>query len=132
MRIIRFPVFSEVRILMAATKNETAFSFPSGGTVNGTATAINIASDYTQQAFVRIVQVGTATTAATFTIQASPGGVTPTYYNWQTYTAPMAAGQYDWVIDVPVGSQSVQIVYTAQVGGTSSTISAELGQLTGL
>jgi hypothetical protein len=116
---------------MAATKSPSTFTWASGSaTASGTTNPISCATDYFQQIYVQIVQVGTATSAATFTPQSSPDG--STYFSTQTYTAPTATGTYTWVIDVPVTAEGVQIVYTAQSGGTSSTLTAQLGQLTGL
>ena len=71
-----------------------------------------------------------ASTAATFTPQWSPDGTT--YYSGQTYTAPLTAVTTNWTIAVPVTAEDVQIVYTAQSGGTSSTLTAQLGQVTGV
>ena len=87
-------------------------------------------TDYLQEVYVSLVQVGSATTAATFIVQASPDG--STYYSGPTYTAPTTAGTYNWTIAVPVTAEDVQIVYTAQAGGTSSTLAAQLGQVTGV
>jgi hypothetical protein len=116
---------------MAATKSALSFTWASGSsTSSGTTNPISCSSDYIQEVFVSIVQVGAATSAATFTVQASPDG--STYYSGQTYTAPTAAGTTSWTIAVPVTAESVQIVYTAQTGGTSSTLTAQLGQVTGV
>jgi len=116
---------------VAATKSATAFTWASGSaTTSGTTNPISCSTDYIQEVYLQIVQVGTATTAATFTIQSSPDG--STYFSGQTYTAPTAAGTYTWNLAVPASAQDVQIVYTAQSGGTSSTLTAQLGQVTGV
>jgi hypothetical protein len=116
---------------MAVTKSATTFTWASGSaTASGTTNAITCSADYIQEVYVQIVQVGTATTAATFTVQWSPDG--STYYSGQTYTAPTGAATTAWAVAVPVTAESVQIVYTAQSGGTSSTLTAQLGTVTGV
>jgi hypothetical protein len=114
---------------MAATKSASTFTWASGSpTASGTTNPISCSTDYVQEVYVSIVQVGTATTAATFTVQFSPDG--STFYSAQTFTAPTSAATTSWVIAVPVTAEDVQIVYTAQSGGTSSTLTAQLGQVT--
>jgi hypothetical protein len=116
---------------MAATKSATAFTWASGSaTASGTTNPISCSTDYVQEVYVSIVVVGTATGGATFIVQSSPDG--STYYSGQTYTAPLTAGTTSWIIAVPVSAEDVQIVYTAQTGGTSSTLTAQLGQVTGV
>jgi hypothetical protein len=116
---------------MAASKSASSFTWASGSaTASGTTSAISCSTDYVQEVYVSIVQVGTATTAASFSVQWSPDGAT--YYAGQTYTAGTSAGTYSWVIACPVTAEDVQIVYAAQSGGTSSTLTAQLGQLTGV
>jgi hypothetical protein len=116
---------------MAASKSASTFTWASGSsTSSGTTNPISCSTDYIQEVYVSIVQVGTATTAASFSLQWSPDG--STYYAGQTFTAGTAAATYTWTIAVPVTAEDVQIVYTAQSGGTSSTLTAQLGQLTGV
>ncbi|MGO9466385.1 MAG: hypothetical protein ACLQIB_11570 [Isosphaeraceae bacterium] len=116
---------------MAATKSSSSFTWASGSaTASGTTNPISCSTDYVQELYVSIVQVGSASTAATFTPQWSPDGTT--YYSGQTYTAPLTAVTTNWTIAVPVTAEDVQIVYTAQSGGTSSTLTAQLGQVTGV
>lgn len=116
---------------MAISKNVSNFTWASGSsTTSGTTVAINTTSDYAQQIYLSIVQVGTATTAASFTIQTSPDA--STFYSLTTMSAGTTAGTYQWVIDVPITCEAVQIVYSAQSGGTSSTLTAQLGQVTGV
>jgi hypothetical protein len=116
---------------MAASKSASSFTWASGSaTASGTTNAISCSTDYVQEVYVQIVQVGSATTAASFTIQWSPDG--STYYSGQTYTAGTSAATYTWVIACPVTAENVQVVYTAQAGGTSSTLTAQLGQMTGV
>jgi hypothetical protein len=116
---------------MAATKSSATFTWASGSaTASGTTSPISCSADYLQEVYVSIVQVGTATSGASFAVQSAPDG--STYYSSQTYTAGTSAATYTWVIAVPVTAESVQIVYTAQSGGTSSTLTAQLGQITGV
>jgi hypothetical protein len=114
---------------MAITKASTAFSWASGSaTASGTTNPISTTGDYAQQVYVDLVQTGTATTAASFIVQVSPDGTT--WFSLIPITAPTAAGTYDWVIDVPITAESVRIQYTQQAGGTSSSLTAQLGQVT--
>lgn len=111
--------------------SKSAASVFSGVTASGTSTPVDCSTDYAQQLFVSIQQVGTATTGASFQIQWSPDGGT-TYYNSAVYTAGLSAATYYWTIDIPVTATKVQVIYTQQSGGTSSTITAQLGQVTGI
>jgi hypothetical protein len=43
-----------------------------------------------------------------------------------------AAATYTWSIPLPETATHVRIVYTQQSGGTSSTLSAETGEVTAL
>jgi len=116
---------------MAATKSGSSFTWASGSaTTGGTTNAMSCLTDYVQEVYVSIAQQGTPTTPASFFIQWSPDG--STFYSGQTYTSPLAPGTTTWVVAVPVTSESVQIVYAAQSGGTSSTLSAQLGQVSGV
>ena len=97
---------------MAVTKSSSTFTWASGSaTASGTTNPISCSGDYVQEVYVSIVQVGTASTAATFTVQWSPDG--STYYSGQTYTAPTSAGTTYWTVAVPITAEDVQIVYTA-------------------
>ncbi len=112
---------------MSATRTDT--SLFSGQTTTATSSAVNCASDYAREAYVSIVQVGAATDAAYFCFNYSTDG---TNYNYQSpvYTAGTAAETYDWVIQLPLGFKSVEMVYTAQSGGSSSTCTADLNEVT--
>jgi hypothetical protein len=114
---------------MSITKTSSSFTWASGSaTAGGTTSPISTSSDYSQQIYVSIVVVGTATSAANFTVQTSPDG--STYYNLTTLYAGTAAGTYYFQVDCPVTCESVQIIYVAQSGGTSSTLTAQCGQVT--
>ena len=117
---------------MAETQSSASFTWASGSsTSSGTTNAITTTGLYAKSVYASIVQVGTATTAATFTIQQSPDG--STYYSGPTYTIGTAAATYTpGPIALDPTCASVQIVYTAQSGGTSSTATFQLGEVTGV
>lgn len=117
---------------MPITKTTTSFTWATGSaTSSGTTNPISVTGDYAQQVYVGIVQTGTATTPASFTVQVSPDGGT-TWYNLTTLTAGTVGSTtpYQWIIDVPITAESVQVVYSSQAGGTSSSLTAQLGQVT--
>lgn len=97
-------------------------------TTSQTSSAQDISGDYVQQLFVDIVVVGTPTVAASVQPQWSPDGTI--FYNGPTFSTTLAAGTYDTVIDVPVTAKSVKVVFVQQTGGTSSTATVQLGQVT--
>lgn len=117
---------------MAISKSTSTFLWGGATTTStsGTATALNCASDYAVQAFVSIDQVGTATTAAGFSVIVSPDNTN--WYTMTSFTTGLSAAYYYWLVDIPVTTQYVQIQFSEQVGGTSSTILAQLGQVTGV
>jgi len=114
---------------MAATKTST--SILSAVTTTQTSPVVDCSTDYAQEVYVSIAQVGTATTPASFDVQWSPDGGT-TYYTSATYSAGTAAATYYWVVSVPVTATKLKVDFTAQAGGTSSTCTAQLGQVTGI
>lgn len=110
---------------------KTAVSVLSGATTTQTSLDIAIDDCYVAELAVKIDQVGTATAAATFQVQTSPDG--STWYNGPVYSAGLAAGSYPWpVIAVSPGSRKVRVAFTAQSGGTSSTINVQLAKITSL
>jgi hypothetical protein len=116
---------------MAATKGVSTFTWASGSAISsGTTNPVSCATYYAQDLAVTIAQVGTATTAASFQVQYSFDA--STYYTLATYTAGTGAATYTWTINIPATAQYVQIVYSAQSGGTSSTLNAQLGEVTGI
>jgi hypothetical protein len=112
---------------MPATRTDT--SLFSAQTTGATSSAVDCSADYLREAYVSIVQVGTATTAASFYFLYSTDG---TNYNYQsqTWSAGLAAATYNWQIQLPAGCKSVKMVFTAQTGGTSSTCTADLNEVT--
>ncbi len=118
---------------MAATKTSATLSssWASGSTTtSGTCTAVSTATHYADTIYLTLVQVGVATTAATFTIWQSPDGTN--YYAGPTYSAGLTAATYTWEIALDPTCQSVQVAWTTQSGGTSSTITIQLGEITGV
>ena len=117
---------------MALTKTYTAMTWASGSaTSSGTTNAVDVSGSYASEVYVQIVVVGTATTAASFTVAFSAdttnyrGSVGP-------FSAGTAASTYKFVVAVPPGASDVEIVYTAQSGGTSSTLTADVSRVTAL
>ena len=118
---------------MAATKSAAAFTWASGSQyISGTTNSISTSTDYIQTVYGKLVQVGPATTAATVQVQDSPDG--STYYSppAKLWVAPLAAGTYYFEVAVDPTAESTQVVYTAQSGGTSSALTMQLGQVTGI
>lgn len=112
---------------LSITKGSAPFTWASGsGTAGGTTDAKDITGDDVAQVYYSLVQVGTPTTAPSFTVQVQPAG-SANWYSLATVTPALLAGTYQNVIEVPLSAGRVQIVYTAQAGGTSSTASFELG-----
>src|ERR1700688_2771974 len=97
-----------------------------------TSAAQLVSTNYATEVYIDLVQVGTATTAATIQIQVSPDG--STYYSPASLliTGPLAAGTYDWVIQIPVTAIDFKVAFTQQSGGTSSTIVVQSNAVTGV
>lgn len=114
---------------MAATKGNAAFTWSSGSaTTSGTTSSVDVSGYDAAAVYVQVVVAGTPTTSFTFTIQQSPDG--STFYGGQTFSAPLAAGTYTFgppFLTLDPATVAVRIVYTAQSGGTSSTLTAQLG-----
>ncbi len=118
---------------MKPTKAFTTLTWASGSsTSSGTTNTVNTATDPYDALWGQVVVVGTPTTGALIQLQESVDGSTfwsgPTK-SWQAGT--LAAGTYQFgPIPVDPATVLVQVVYTAQVGGTSSTLTMQLGQVT--
>jgi len=116
---------------MAASKTFQWFTWASGSpTASGTTDPMSCVADYVQEVYATIVQVGAASSPASFAVQWSPDGAT--YFAGESYAAPLADSTSSWIVSVPGTAEDVRIVYTAQSGGTSSTITAQLGQVIGI
>lgn len=114
---------------MAATK--TSASLLSAVTTTQTSSAVDTSAHYADSVYVKIVVVGSPSAGASFAILQSPDAGT-TYYTGPTYTASTTAGTYYWIIQLDPTCTKVEISFTAQTGGTSSTCTAQLGELTGV
>jgi hypothetical protein len=115
---------------VALTKGAT--SIVSGQTTSTTTSAADVSDAYSPAVGVKIVQVGTATTAASFIVQVSFDGGTNYYDDGGPIAAGFAAATYTWVINLLPPVTNVRLVYTQQAGGTSSTLSAQAGEVTAL
>lgn len=116
---------------MAATK--TSVTLLSAVTTTQTSSAQSTAGDYADTCFISIAQVGTATTAAQLQVQESPDGGTTWYQpSSKLVTAGLAAGTYYAEIPLDPTASGVKVTYTQQAGGTSSTCTVQLGQVTGI
>lgn len=113
---------------MALTKG--GVSHVSGQTTSTTTTATDLSLVHFPYIGVSIVQVGTATTPATFRVQSSPDGGANYYDETGDIAAGTVAGTYTWAVDVKYSANRVRIVYVQQSGGTSSTLSAVVGETT--
>jgi hypothetical protein len=114
---------------MAATRTNT--SLFSGQTTTATSSNADVSASYLREVLVKIVVVGTATTGASFSFNYSADGTNYTYAS-DTYTAPTAAGTYNWRITLPGGFKKFNMAFTQQSGGTSSTCTADLTEVTAL
>lgn len=83
---------------------------------------------------MQIVQVGVPTTAPTFIVKQSPDGTN--FYGQRVYTIPLLAATYQFGpqegLTLAPDCESVEIIYTAQAGGTSSTLTAQIGYISGV
>jgi hypothetical protein len=108
---------------MAATRTRT--NLHNAATSTATSSNIDCSTDYAREVYVKIVQVGTASTAASFRFDYSTDGTNYTFSS-PTYSAGTAAATYNWVVSLPVGFVKFNMVYTQQSGGTSSTATADV------
>lgn len=107
-------------------------SIAAAQTASATYGPVTCSGDYAKQVFVHINQASTITVGAIFVIQYQPSG-SSNWYSGPAYAAPAATGDFYWPgIDVPITSNKVEVVYTAPTGGGTGTITAELGEMTGI
>ena len=118
---------------MALTKTFTAMTWASGSaTASGTTNAVDVSGSYASEVDVQVVVAGTATSPALFSVEFSADGT-----NFRAavgaFSAGVAAGTYKFgPIACPPGQSAVRLVYTAQSGGTSSTLTADVSRTTAL
>lgn len=119
---------------MALTLTNTVVA--SGIVVSCTTTGVSIVSGYTKELGVSVAQVGTASTAASWCAQISFDGGSTYYDHAGTSQAGISAGTaaatYSWTVPLPATSTHVRLVFVQQAGGTSSTLNAQAGSITGL
>jgi hypothetical protein len=118
---------------MKPTKTYTSLTWASGSaTASGTTNTINTATDPYDVLWGQVVVVGTPTAGASIQVQESVDGSTWWSSPAKQWTAgTLAAGTYQFgPIPIDPASNLVQVVYTAQSGGSSSTLTMQLGQVT--
>lgn len=115
---------------MAVTKG-TGTTILSAVTTTQTSSATSTSGDYADSIYAKLVVVGTPSGSASFAILQSPDGGT-TYYTGPTYSAPLVAGTYYWVIALDPTCTKVEVSFTAQTGGSSGTFTAQLNNVTGI
>jgi hypothetical protein len=118
---------------MALTKTFTAVTWSTGSsTASGTSNAVDISASYASEVDGQIVQVGTATSVASFLVEFS-ADATNFRSSIGPFSAGLAAATYKFgPIVCPPGQSAVRIVHTAQGGGTSSTITLDVSRVTAL
>jgi hypothetical protein len=117
---------------MALTK--TRVSLGSALTATGNSDAVDTADSYESDVFVQIVQVGTATTASTWKLQASDDTSGSDWYDATgPISGPTAASTVTWAIPAPPPSaRRLRVAFTGQSGGTSATLTGSIGKVTGI
>ena len=116
---------------MPETQSSATFTWASGSaTASGTTNPITTTGLYAKTVYIAIAQVGVPTTGATFTINQSPDGTT--YYAGPTYSPGLLTAFPPWIIMLDPTCAAVTITWTAQAGGVSSTLTAQLGEVTGI
>ena len=118
---------------MKPTKAYTTLTWASGSaTASGTTNVISTATDCGTMLWGQVVVVGTPTGGALIQVQESVDGTTWWSSPVKTWTASiLVAGTYQFgPIPIDPATSDVQVVYTAQTGGTSSTLTMQLGQVT--
>jgi len=118
---------------MKPTKAYTSLTWASGSaTASGTTNAVSTATDFYDALWGQVVVAGTPTAAASIQVQETVDGTTYWSSPVKTWTASvLVAGTYQFgPIPIDPATSDVQVVYTAQTGGTSSTLTMQLGQIT--
>lgn len=112
---------------MPITKSETTVW--TAQATSATSASQSLGGNYASQLAVRIAMVGTATSAATWTPSYSYDGGS-TYFVGATFAAALTGTTDFPPVEVPVTATNLTIAYVQQSGGTSSAITAHLGQVT--
>jgi len=115
---------------MAAAR--TAATILNAVTTTTTGTAATVSTGYGGTIGVTITQVGTPTTPSSFVVTWTTTGGLATYQipASGSFQGPSVAGTITPTISIPIGAATVNVVFTAATGGTSSTCSAEAGWVT--
>jgi len=97
-----------------------------------TSSAQDSSGAYATEAYISLVQVGTASTAAQVQIQVSPDA--STFYSPPSllWVAPLVAGTYNTLVAIPVTAKQWKAVFTQCTGGTSSTVVIQSNAVTGV
>lgn len=114
---------------MALTKAATTLA--SGVTTDTTTSAVDVSDAYRATVYYSMVQVAAATTGASMDVEVRPSAA-GSYYVLTSIQFPAAAGTYQGAIELPDDIQDVRLDFVAQSGGTSSTLDAEVGEVTAL
>jgi len=119
---------------MALTKAVTSHLSSQTATVSDATAQTNaetISDSYSTILNITIAQVGAASSAATFTVWVrTASGIWVAL--WEAVPAGTAEDTYYWSIPIPFAYGAVGVAYTAQSGGTSSTINVDVIEVTAL
>ena len=118
---------------MKPTKASVSLTWASGSaTASGTTNPVSTATDCYDALWGQIVVVGTPSAGASIQVQESVDGSTYWSPPGKVFTASvLAAGTYAFgPIPIDPATSDVQVVYTVQTSGTSSTVTMQLGQVT--
>lgn len=114
---------------MAVAKAPTTIA--SGVTASGTypGTPVNTSTHNGDTYYGTITVVGTPSVGASIQVQESVDSTI--FYSPPTsvFTAPTVAGVYPFKIAVDPAAAASQLVFSAQTGGTSSTLNSQLGSI---
>lgn len=111
---------------MAATQSAIAISQLTG---TGQSDVLAVDDAYGAVGFIRQTVGSTATTGATVVVQMRPTA-SGTWYNVHAFYGGTAADDYDWMFQIPPGTEDVRLDYTAPSGGSSHTCDLEVGKIT--
>lgn len=115
---------------MAVTKTNSSITQV---TATGNSTDIDISNAYAATAHIEHNNgTGTITVAAQIDVRVSSDGGT-TWYVLATLVADTtASSQQWWVVDLPPGSDTVDLDYTAPTGSTGHTLDMDVGEITAI
>jgi hypothetical protein len=120
---------------MALTLTYTAMTWASGSaTATGVTNAVDLSAAYVKAVYVKIAVSGSPTVGASFTVDLSADAGTTYLSRLGPFTAGLvdATTYYFGPIAIEPACSSVKVNYTAQTGGTSSTITLHVSRMTAL